>query len=139
MNSSQTMNPGALTGAAIDATSLDQAPESASPVPMAQRMSGGQDYLPNRMNPAFAKVLLDQALAMFLGGEPEAARWILHDLVKATVGYVNLADQIHKPVKSLRRMLSPGGNPGMDSLSTIFSVIRDWLKVSFDVRVVEAA
>lgn len=139
MNSSQTMNPGALTGVAIDAISFDEVPESASPVPMSQRGSDGHDYMSHRVSPAFAKVLLDQAAAMFLGGEPEAARWILHDLVKATVGYVSLAEQVNKPVKSLRRMLSPGGNPGMDSLSTIFSVIRDWLKVTFDVRVVEAA
>ena len=36
-------------------------------------------------------------------------------------------------------MLSPRGNPSMDNLAVIFSAIRHWLKVSFDVRVVEAA
>ena len=45
----------------------------------------------------------------------------------------------HKPSKSLHRMLSPKGNPSMDNLATIFDAIRIWLKVTFDVRVVELA
>ena len=43
----------------------------------------------------------------------------------------------HKPSKSLHRMLSPRGNPSMDNLAAISSAIRNWLKVTFDVRVVE--
>jgi hypothetical protein len=45
----------------------------------------------------------------------------------------------HKPSKSLHRMLSPKGNPNMDNLAAIFDAIRIWLKVTFDVRVVELA
>ncbi len=36
-------------------------------------------------------------------------------------------------------MLSPAGNPSMDNLAAIFSAVRNWLKVTFDVRVVKAA
>lgn len=42
----------------------------------------------------------------------------------------------NKPSKSLHRMLSPKGNPSMDNLAAIFGVMREWLKVTFDVRIV---
>ncbi len=90
-------------------------------------------------DPAFAKALLDEAATLFLSGEPDAARLILHDLVNATVGFESLAEMTHKPSKSLHRMLSPKGNPSMDNLAAIFAAIRNWLKVTFDVRVVETA
>lgn len=61
----------------------------------------------------------------------------LRDLVNATVGFEHLAELTHKPSKSLHRMLSSKGNPSMDNLAAIFSAIRAWLKVTFDVRVVE--
>lgn len=90
-------------------------------------------------DPDFAKALLDEAATLFLSGEPDAARLILRDLVNATVGFENLAELTHKPSKSLHRMLSPKGNPSMDNLAAIFCAIRNWLKVTFDVRVVETA
>ena len=45
----------------------------------------------------------------------------------------------HKPSKSLHRMLSRKGNPSMDNLAAIIGAIRNWLNVTFDVRVVEIA
>ena len=88
-------------------------------------------------DPDFAKALLDEAATLFLSGEPDTARVILRDLVNATVGFEHLAELTHKPSKSLHRMLSPKGNPSMDNLAAIFGAIRNWLKVTFDVRVVE--
>ena len=90
-------------------------------------------------DPDFAKALLDEAATLFLSGEPDAARLILRDLVNATVGFESLAELTHKPSKSLHRMLSPKGNPSMDNLAAIFGAVQNWLKVAFDVRVVEAA
>ncbi len=90
-------------------------------------------------DPDFAKALLDEAATLFLSGEPDTARLILRDLVNATVGFESLAELTHKPSKSLHRMLSPKGNPSMDNLAAIFSAVQNWLKVTFDVRVVETA
>jgi DNA-binding phage protein len=92
-----------------------------------------------KRDPAFANALLDEAATLFLTGEPDAARLILRDLVNATVGFEHLAELTHKPSKSLHRMLSPAGNPSMDNLAAIFSAVRNWLKVTFNVRVVKAA
>lgn len=90
-------------------------------------------------DPDFAKALLDEAATLFLSGEPDTARVILRDLVNATVGFERLAELTHKPSKSLHRMLSSKGNPSMDNLAAIFGAVRSWLKVTFDVRVIEAA
>ena len=90
-------------------------------------------------DPDFAKALLDEAATLFLSGEPDVARLILRDLVNATVGFESLAELTRKPSKSLHRMLSPKGNPSMDNLAAIFSAVQNWLKVAFDVRVVETA
>jgi DNA-binding phage protein len=90
-------------------------------------------------DPAFAKALLDEAATLFLSGEPDVARLILRELVNATVGFEKLGELTHKPSKSLHRMLSQNGNPSMDNLAAIFGAVRTWLKVTFDVRVVELA
>ena len=37
--------------------------------------------------PAFTAALLDEAITLFLNGEPEVARLVLRDLVNATVGF----------------------------------------------------
>lgn len=75
-------------------------------------------------DPKFAKALLDEAASLLLNGEPETARLVLRDLVNATIGFEALANETRKPAKSLHRMLSARGNPGMDSLSAIFSAVQ---------------
>ena len=77
-------------------------------------------------------------MALFLGGEPEAARLILRDLVAATVGFEAFAVLTQRPARSLRAMLNCNGRPGMDCLSRIFSALRDLLRVHLDVRVFAA-
>jgi hypothetical protein len=42
-------------------------------------------------DPAFSRSLLDEAAIVFVSGEPETARLMLRDLVKATVGFEHLA------------------------------------------------
>lgn len=74
--------------------------------------------------PAFAQTLLDEAVTLFVNGEPESAKLILRDLVNATVGFETLAEQIHKPSKSVHRMLSKSGNPTMSNVSAIFAAVK---------------
>jgi len=92
-----------------------------------------------KRDPAFAKALLDEAATLFLNGEPDTARLVLRDLVNATVGFEKLAAETAKPAKSLHRMLSKNGNPSMDNLAAIISVLRKRLGVELDARTVEAA
>jgi DNA-binding phage protein len=82
----------------------------------------------------FAIALLDEAISLFLNGEPETARLILRDIVNATVGFEQLAIETSKPSKSLHRMLSAKGNPTMDNLTAIFNVLRERLNVDIKVQ-----
>jgi DNA-binding phage protein len=92
-----------------------------------------------RRDPAFAKALLDEAATVFLNGKPDLARLILRDLVNATVGFEGLATETGKPSKSLHRMLSKQGNPSMDNLAAIITVLRKRLGVDLQAHAVRAA
>jgi DNA-binding phage protein len=85
----------------------------------------------------FATALLDEAISLFLNDEPDLARLVLRDLVNATVGFEELAAAVEKPSKSLHRMLSAKGNPTMDNLTKIFSVLKEKLRVDFEVHTVK--
>ena len=87
-------------------------------------------------DPAFAQALLDDAVTLFFDGEPDTAKLILRDLVNATVGFESLAQDIHKPAKSLHRMLSKSGNPTMSNISVFFAAIKRALKVEIRTTVV---
>jgi DNA-binding phage protein len=86
-------------------------------------------------DPAFAQALLDEAITLFINGEPDTAKLILRDLVNATVGFESLAEEINKPAKSLHRMLSTSGNPTMSNVSAIFAAIKRALKVEVHTSV----
>ena len=49
---------------------------------------------------------------------------ILRDLVNATIGFEGLAAEIHKPSKSLHRMLAPWGNPSTENFFLIVCVLQ---------------
>ena len=87
-------------------------------------------------DPAFAQALLDEAITLFINGEPETAKLILRDLVNASVGFEKLAQEIQKPAKSLQRMLSASGNPTMSNISAIFAAIKKKLRVEVRTEVV---
>lgn len=89
-------------------------------------------------DPAFAQALLDEAVTLFVNGEPQSAKLILRDLVNATVGFEALAKEIQKPAKSLHRMLSQSGNPTMSNISAIFAAIKRALKVEVHTQIVMA-
>lgn len=85
----------------------------------------------------FAAALLDEAITLFLNGEPDTARLVLRDLVNATIGFEVLAVEVQKPSKSLHRMLLAQGNPTMDNLTKIINALRRRLNVDFEVRAIQ--
>ena len=87
-------------------------------------------------DPVFAQAMLDEAIKLFINGEPETAKLILRDLVNASVGFEKLALEIQKPAKSLHRMLSVSGNPTMSNISAIFAAIQKKLRVEVRTEVV---
>ena len=89
-------------------------------------------------DPAFAQALLDEAITLFINGEPESAKLILRDLVNSTLGFEALAIEVHKPAKSLHRMLSSSGNPTMSNISAVFAAIKRTLGVEVRTQIVAA-
>ena len=87
-----------------------------------------------KKDPEFAKALLNEAATLLLNGEPETARLILRDLVNSTTGFEQLAEKTSLPSKSLHRMLSAKGNPTMNNLTAIFSVLCQQLNVNLEVQ-----
>ena len=87
----------------------------------------------------FAVGLLDEAVSLFLNGEPDVARLVLRDLVNGTIGFEGLAIATSKSSKSLHRMLSVKGNPTMDNLTLILGVLRRELQVEIQVQAVASA
>ncbi len=85
-------------------------------------------------DPVFTAALLDEALTLFLNGEPDVARLVLRDLVNATLGFEALAIEIERPSKSLHRMLSARGNPTMDNLTKIICILRNRLGLNIEVH-----
>lgn len=85
-------------------------------------------------DPNFAASLMNEAVVLFLNGEPETARLILRELVNSTIGFEELAEKLDKSSKSVHRMLSLKGNPTMDNLTNIFSILQDTLDFQIEVK-----
>lgn len=83
--------------------------------------------------------MLDEAVMLFLSGEPETAKLILRDLVNATIGFEGLAISLEKPAKNVHRMLSSSGNPTMTNLAVIFSALKSTLRVEIQAHCVSVA
>ena len=69
----------------------------------------------------FREKLFTEAMNAFLGGDTGTGRAIMRDLVNATIGFEELGREVHKPSKSLHRMLGPRGNPSTDNF---FRIVR---------------
>mgnify|MGYP001203797793 CR=1 len=91
-----------------------------------------------KCDPAFAQALLDEAVSLLLNGEPDAAKLILRDLVNATIGFEALSTEVHKPSKSLHRMLSATGNPTIANFSAILASLKKAMKVDIKATVLAA-
>lgn len=83
----------------------------------------------------FRKALYQEALESFLEGDAETGKAMLRDYVNATIGFEALEGLTGTPRKSLMRMLSPSGNPGLNSIMPVFRVINENEKVTPEVRV----
>jgi len=84
------------------------------------------------------RLTLDKALTPFLNGEPDEAKLILRDLVNAIVGFDQLAQEIHRPSKSVHRMLSASGNPTMANLSVTIGALERALNARIEMRIAQA-
>ena len=84
-------------------------------------------------DPRFREALFTEAINAYLSGDTGEGKAILRDLVNATVGFESLAAAIHKPSKSLHRMLAARGNPSTDNFFRIVNALQKKTRVRLRV------
>lgn len=85
-------------------------------------------------DPMFAISLMNEAVSSFLDGDSETARIVLRELVNSTIGFEFLSKELNKPSKSVHRMLSRNGNPTMDNLTGILTILQKRLNCDIEVK-----
>ena len=86
-------------------------------------------------DPAFAGALLSEAVELMLEGELPAARTIISDIIKGSIGYAELSRRTGTAKTSLIRMFGPSGNPTVANLSRVLRELLRHGRVRLRVRV----
>ena len=68
----------------------------------------------------YRTAMLSEAVESFLSDDIDMGKAVLREYITATIGFKTFSNQIGKPIKSLHRMLGPGGNP---KISDLFEVL----------------
>ncbi len=77
-----------------------------------------------KVDAEFRVGLLTEAAECLLNNETGVAKCLLRDYVNATLGFQELANIVNKKPTSLMRMLSDKGNPSIDNMALVISVMR---------------
>lgn len=86
-----------------------------------------------RRNPDFRVSMLREAVDALFTNELYLTKDVLRDYINATMGFDALSKQVSIPVKSLMRMLGPGGNPQANNLLAIIAALQKHAGVEFHV------
>ena len=70
-------------------------------------------------DPAFAGLLLEEAVQCLLAGDLPTARSLIRDAIKGSMGYGELSRCTGTPEKSLVRMFGPAGNPTAANMASV--------------------
>jgi DNA-binding phage protein len=74
-----------------------------------------------RREPDLGHGLLEEAVLAILNGELPAARNLIRNVIKGSIGYAELSRRTGTPEKSLIRMFGPKGNPTAANLSAVLA------------------
>ncbi|MGC2112722.1 MAG: transcriptional regulator [Candidatus Korobacteraceae bacterium] len=87
-----------------------------------------------RLDAAFRKGLLRDAIESLLAGEVALGKELLRDYINATVGFPQLAAHTKLHVKTLHQMFGPKGNPTASKLFEIVAFLQQQEGVRLQVR-----
>ncbi len=87
-----------------------------------------------RSDPKFREGLLGEAVECLLGGDMEAGKILLRDIINATMGFPELGRLTKKKDTSLMRMLGPKGNPAARNLFELIGYLQKNEGVKFEIR-----
>lgn len=82
----------------------------------------------------FVGALLQEAGELLLGGELAAARSLIRDAIKGSMGYADLSRRTGTPEKSLVRMFGPSGNPTAANLASVLCELQRHSHLRLRVR-----
>ena len=71
-----------------------------------------------------------------LAGDLDVARSLIRDVIKGSIGYVELSKRTGTPEKSLVRMFGPKGNPTVANLFGVLAQLQRHSGVTIQVEVV---
>ena len=91
-----------------------------------------------RRDPEFARALLQEAVQTLLADDVAAARSLIRDVIKGSMGYAELSRRTGTPEKSLVRMFGAKGNPTAANLFAVLTHLQQYSGVSFRVAVVRS-
>jgi DNA-binding phage protein len=86
-------------------------------------------------HPEYRRALLGEAIACMAAGDTQTGKSVLRHYINGTIGFVKLGADLQKSPKSLMRMLSSTGNPGVRGL---FEIVAHLQKVDHIVLTVHA-
>lgn len=75
-------------------------------------------------DPAFRRALLSEVIESMVSGDTDTGKSVLRTYVNGTIGFVQLGTALGKSPKSLMRMLSPTGNPHMQTFCQIVAYLQ---------------
>ncbi|MGH8722273.1 MAG: DNA-binding protein [Burkholderiales bacterium] len=89
-----------------------------------------------RRDAKFRETMFTEALSAYLAGDTRAGKAMLRDLVNATIGFEQLAEEVKKPSKSLHRMLAERGNPSTENFFSILQALQKRTRLRLRVALV---
>lgn len=87
-------------------------------------------------DPEFARALLQEAVQALLNDDVAAARGLIRDVIKGSIGYAALSQRTGTPETSLIRMFGAKGNPTAANLFAVLTHLQQHSGVRFEVAAV---
>jgi len=87
-----------------------------------------------KRDPVFRAGLLTEALECIADNDFAAAKKMIRDYVKATMGFEALGKSVDKRPESLMRMLSAKGNPNVNNLGALLASLKRHEGIDFHVK-----
>ena len=87
-----------------------------------------------KLDPAFRKGLLSEAIESLLSGEVALGKELLRDYINATVGFPKQPAHTKIHVKTLHQMFGPNGNPTTNNLFEIVPYLQQVEGIRFELR-----
>jgi DNA-binding phage protein len=84
----------------------------------------------------YRKALLIEALETYLEGDIATGNALMRDYLNGCVAFVEVAESVGVQEASLRRMLSPTGNPHLKNFLKVFTACREREGMSVESLVV---